>query len=59
MHWNLSVATGNTDLSGNAANANRDSISARTEGHFTKTNYSAVRLAPIGGPGSPWIGSPA
>lgn len=52
--WNLSVATGNTDLGGNAANALRDSVSARTEGHFTKTNYSAVRLAPIGGPGSPW-----
>jgi hemolysin activation/secretion protein len=53
-NWGLSLATGNVDLSGNAGNALRDSISAATDGHFTKTNYSLARLAPIGAAGSPW-----
>lgn len=52
--WNLSLASGSADLSGNAANALRDNIGARTDGHFTKTNYAVSRLAPIGGAGSPW-----
>jgi hemolysin activation/secretion protein len=52
--WNLSLASGSADLSGNAANALRDDIGARTDGHFTKTNYAVSRLAPIGGAGSPW-----
>lgn len=52
--WNLALASGSADLSGNAANALRDSVGARTDGHFTKTNYAVNRLAPIGGAGSPW-----
>ena len=53
-NWERSLASGKVDLSGNAANALRDSISAATDGQFTKTNYSLARLAPLGTAGSPW-----
>jgi hemolysin activation/secretion protein len=54
MNWGALFTAGDLDLSGNPNNQTLDSVTARTGGSFTKTNWNMARLASIGDLGTSW-----
>lgn len=54
MTWGAMLTAGDLDLSGNPNNQVLDSVTARTHGGFTRTNWNLARLASIGDFGTSW-----